>query len=146
MTAYSFMDVACHLTGPTGSVDVGYGAQVADEGIQFTMTGDKNTMTTGSDGEVMHSLHAEKSARAVIRLLKTSPTNAILMAMYNAQTANAALHGQNVITCSQAGAGDLSVARRVAFKKKPDLAYAKEGGLVEWELDCGKFDSVLGTY
>ena len=91
---YSFADVAATLVGPTGIVDLGYGAAVAEEGITIEPAGDKNTMLIGADGEGMHSLHADKSGTITVRLLKTSPTNLKLQAMYNAQTLNGALHGQ----------------------------------------------------
>lgn len=146
MSAYSFLDVVAKITGPTGSADLAAGAQPADEGISFEMTGDKNTMTTGADGAVMHSLHAEKSGRCIVRLLKTSPINAILQAMYDVQTATAALHGQNTILCQQKVSGDVTTARQVAFKRKPPNAYQKEANVVEWEWDCGMIDTVLGTY
>ena len=146
MPAYSFQDVVAKITGPTGSADLATGAAPSDEGISFEMTGDKNTMTTGADGTVMHSLHAEKSGRVIVRLLKTSPVNALLQAMYDAQTATAALHGQNVILCQQKASGDVTTARQCAFKRKPPLAYQKEANTVEWEWDAGLIDSVLGTY
>ena len=94
----------------------------------------------------MHSLHADKSGRVIVRLQKTSPVNAALMAMYDAQTVTAALHGQNVILCQQKASGDVTTARLCAFKRKPALTYAKDGNTVEWEWDAGKIDSVLGTY
>lgn len=61
MSTYSFMDVTATLTGPTGSIDLGYGSASSEEGIVVAMGGPKNTMTIGADGEVMHSLHADKS-------------------------------------------------------------------------------------
>lgn len=146
MPAYSFQDTVATITGPTGSSPLANGAGAADEGISFEMTGDKNTMTTGADGSVMHSLHAEKSGRVVVRLLKTSPINALLQAMYDAQTATASLHGQNVIVCQQKSSGDVTTARQVAFKRKPPLTYAKEGNVTEWEFDAGLIDTVLGVY
>jgi hypothetical protein len=146
MPAYSFQDTVATLTGPTGSVNLAQGAGASDEGISFEMTGDKNTMVTGADGSVQHSLHAEKSGRVIVRLLKVSPQNAILQAMYDAQTASAALHGQNLIFCQQKSSGDATTARFCAFKKKPALAYQKEANIMEWEFDAGFIDSVLGTY
>lgn len=146
MSAYSFLDVVATISGPTGSAQLASGAQNADEGISFEMTGDKNTMTTGADGSVMHSLHAEKSGRVIVRLLKTSPINQLLQAMYDAQTLSAQLHGQNTIVCQQKQAGDITTARQCAFKRKPPLTYAKEGGIIEWEWDAGLIDTVLGTY
>jgi Protein of unknown function (DUF3277) len=145
-SSYSFMDVFANLTGPTGSINLGYGAQNSDEGISFEMVEDKNTMTVGADGAVMHSLHAGRAGHIRVRLLKTSPVNALLEAMYNAQTVTAALHGQNTIVCNQRAANDVTTAQSVAFKKKPNLNYGKEGGLVEWEFDAGRVDSILGTY
>lgn len=146
MGAYSFQDVNATITGPTGSTILAQGAGAADEGISFEMTGDKNTMVTGADGSVMHSLHAEKSGRVIVRLLKTSPQNAVLQAMYDAQTAGATLHGQNIIICQQRSSGDVTTARQCAFKRKPPLTYSKEAGIMEWEFDAGMIDSVLGTY
>lgn len=86
MSTYSFLDVQATLVGPTGIVQLGYGAAVADEGISIEAAGDKNTMIIGADGEGMHSLHADKSGTVTVRLLKTSPTNAKLMVMYDAQS------------------------------------------------------------
>ncbi|MCD4564801.1 phage protein, partial [Klebsiella pneumoniae] len=61
MSTYSFIDVSASLTGPTGSIDLGYGSANSEEGITVVMAEAKNTMTVGADGEVMHSLHAGKS-------------------------------------------------------------------------------------
>lgn len=146
MASYAFNDVNATLTGPTGSVDLAYGAGSSDEGITFEAVGDKNTMTTGAGGAVQHSLHAETSGRCVARFLKTSPTNAILQQMYDLQTSSASLHGQNIIVCQQKAAGDVTTARQVAFKRKPPINYQKEGGTIEWEFDVGQLTTVLGKY
>ena len=60
---YSFMDVVATLTGPGGSIDLGYGAAVAEEGISIAQTEDRNMMMIGADGEGMHTLRAGKSAQ-----------------------------------------------------------------------------------
>ena len=146
MSTYSFLDVQATLVGPTGIVQLGYGAAVADEGISIEAAGDKNTMIIGADGEGMHSLHADKSGTVTVRLLKTSPTNAKLMAMYDAQTLSSALHGQNLITVTNPVAGDVTTARSCAFKKRPNLAYKKDGDIVEWQFDAIKIDTILGVY
>lgn len=144
--AYSFLNVQVTLAGPGGVLSLGYGASVADEGITLKAVGDKNKMTPGADGEVMHSLLADKTAKAEVSLLKTSPMNAQLMAMYDAQAASSTLWGQNLLTVSMNGVGDIHTGRQVAFTKRPDIAYAKEGDMIKWELDIGKLDAVLGTY
>jgi hypothetical protein len=146
MSTYSFQDVQATLVGPTGIINLGYGAAVADEGISIDMAGDKNTMLIGADGEGMHSLHSDKSGMVTVRLLKTSPTNAKLMAMYDAQTLSSALHGQNLITVTNPSSGDITTARSCAFKKKPSLNYKKDGDVIEWVFDSIKIDSLLGTY
>lgn len=145
MATYSFQDVTATLVG-TGVISLGYGAANAEEGITIDMGGDKNTMLIGADGEGMHSLHADKSGQITIRLLKTSPQNAKLMAMYIAQTTASNLHGQNTITITNTKSGDVTVARECAFKKKPSIVYAKDGNIQEWVFDAIKIDTVLGTF
>lgn len=146
MATYSFIDVNATLVGPTGVINLGYGAGASEEGISINAAGDKNTMMIGADGEGMHSLHADKSGAITVRLLKTSPTNAKLMAMYDAQTISSQLHGQNVITVTNSKSGDVTVGRECAFKKKPDLSYKKDGDIVEWSFDAIKIDTILGTF
>lgn len=146
MATYSFQDVTATLVGPTGNVSLGYGSASAEEGITIDTAGDKNSMMIGSDGEGMHSLHADKSGTVTIRLLQTSPTNAKLQAMYNAQTLSSALHGQNLIQVRNTQSGDSTTARNCAFKKKPTVSYSKDGKVNEWVFDALKIDTILGTY
>lgn len=146
MSTYSFLDFTATLAGITGLVDLSYGAAHTEEGADVKMAGDKNTMTIGADGEGMHSLHADKSGQITFRLLQTSPVNAKLQAMYDAQSLSATLWGKNVIVIRQTAAGDIVTARDCAFKKLGDLPYKKVGQFLEWAFDCIKIDRVLGTY
>lgn len=146
MATYSFLNVNATLVGPTGTVDLGSGSANSDEGISIDMAGDKNTMLIGADGEGMHSLHADKSGAITVRYLKTSPKNAVLQAMYDAQTSSSTLHGQNLITVTNTGSGDVTTARSCAFKRKPSIHYRKDGDIMEWVFDSIKIDSILGTY
>ncbi|MEA1228766.1 DUF3277 family protein [Acinetobacter sp. IRS14] len=146
MSTYSFMDTHCTLTSADAVIDVGYGAGVSEEGITIAMGGDKNSMTIGSDGEGMHSLHADNSGQVTISLLKTSPTNAKLMNLYNLQKVNTKKWGKNTITLNHEGSGDNATATKCAFKKVPDLKKAKDGGTVEWVFDSIKIEEQLGTY
>ncbi len=106
----------------------------------------KNTMTLSADGEVMHSLSAGKSGTITVTLLKTSPANAKLMLMYNAQQFSSATWGNNGILIRNKVSGDTAAARSVAFQKIPDIANAKVGNTVSWVFDCGKIDTILGTF
>lgn len=146
MSTYSFIAVSASLTGPTGSIDLGYGSANSEEGITVVMAEAKNTMTVGADGEVMHSLHAGKSGTITVTLLKTSPVNKKLSLMYNAQSQSSATWGNNVIVVRNKVSGDISTARSCAFQKQPDHANAKVGNTVSWVFDCGKIDQLLGEF
>ena len=146
MATYSFLDVTASLTGPTGVIDLGQGSANSEEGITQTMGGNKNTMTIGADGEVMHSLHADKSGTITVTLLKASPVNKKLSLAYNAQSQSSATWGNNVIVIRNTASGDISTARSCAFQKQPDFNNAKEGGTVAWVFDCGKIDQLLGEF
>lgn len=146
MATYSFLDVTASLTGPTGVIDLGQGSANSEEGITQTMGGNKNTMTIGADGEVMHSLHADKSGTITVTLLKTSPVNKKLSLAYNAQSQSSATWGNNVIVIRNTASGDISTARSCAFQKQPDFNNAREGGTVAWVFDCGKIDQLLGEF
>ncbi len=146
MSTYSFMDVQASITGPGGSFSLGYGEACAEEGITFAPAADKNTMTVGSDGEGMHSLHADKSGQVTLRYLKTAPVNALLQALYDAQSLDSRLWGKNLIEVTNSAAADLGAARSCAFKKLPDLKFAKDGDIVEWVFDAIKVDVIRGIY
>jgi len=139
---YSFLDVNAAISGPGGVINLAAGAGVADEGITFAPAGDISSMTVGADGEGMHSLHADKSGRVTVRLLKTSPVNGLLATMYAFQTATPTAHGQNTIVLSD-NRGDLLTARQVAFVRAPTLTYGKEAGMNEWEFDAVRIDRGL---
>ncbi|MCI1676634.1 MAG: DUF3277 family protein [Ewingella americana] len=146
MAAYSFIDVSASMSGPTGIIDLGYGAQNAEEGITVAMAEAKNTMTIGADGEVMHSLHAGKAATVTITLLKTSPVNKKLSLAYNAQSQSSALWGNNVFVIRNSASGDLVTIRSAAFQKQPDWNNPKVAGTVAWVFDGGKVDQLLGEF
>lgn len=141
---YSFEDVQATLAGPGGLVSLGFGAAVAKEGISITFVDNKNTMIGGADGQVVHSLHAGKMARAEIRLMKTSPANAQLSVMYRTQQQSSALWGQNVLTVSNPVSGDNYPCTSVAFQKHTDVTWAEDPNMNAWPFDIGFADPILG--
>jgi len=143
MQTYSFLDVQATLVGPGGALSLGAGAGVSDEGISVDPTGDIDTMVIGADGEGMHSLHADKSGRIVVRLLKTSPVNSLLSALFAFQRSEGSVHGQNTIVINDSNRGDVITCRQVAFSKAPPLQYGKEAGLIEWDFTAVKIDITL---
>lgn len=143
---YSFMDVTATLTGIGGFVDIGAGSANSEEGLVVAMGGAKNTMTVGADGEVMHSLNANKSGTITVTLLKTSPVNQRLAQMYSRQSLSSSVWGNNVIVIRNKTSGDVITARSVAFQKLPDNANGTTGGNMSWVFDCGKIDQMLGVF
>lgn len=145
MPAYSFLSVNAAMLGPGGVLNLGAGAAVAEEGITISPIEDKNAMTIGADGKGQHSLIASDACSVTIRLLKTSPVNAQLMALYDLQSASPALWGQNVFKIDDASRGDSTIVQAAAFKKKPELTYAKEAGFNEWTFDGIQANTILGS-
>lgn len=144
MGTYSFLDTQASIVGPGGSVNLAEGAGAAEEGITIEPIDDMDTMTVGADGTPMHSLHANKAGLVTVRLLKTSPVNKKLMQMATFQRASSASHGQNTFSLSNTHLQDAVAARQCAFKRIPNLTYAKEGGMIEWTFNAGYVDPSLG--
>lgn len=144
MPTYSFLDVNAAMVGPGGAVNLGAGAAASEEGITVEPTEEINNMTIGADGAVMHSLHANKSGKVTISLLKTSPVNKKLAQMYSYQTAAGANHGQNTISIANNKTGDVITCQICAFAKAPSVKYQKDGGLNVWEMHAGVIDRTLG--
>jgi hypothetical protein len=124
---------------------LGNGAGAAEEGITISFTSEDGTMQVGADGAGQHSLHADKSGKVTVRLLKTSPINKQLMAMRNFQKASSAAYGQNTIVINDSNRGDVITCSQVAFSKPPSLTYAKDAGTNEWEFNAIRIEPTLGT-
>lgn len=145
MRSYSFLNVSATISGPGAvGLNMGAGSANSEEGITIESVEDKNTMTIGADGKGMHSLNASDARKIVVRLLKTSPVNGLLMALYNLQSSSSSLWGQNVIAVTDSGNADGTIIQGCAFKKVPTLTYAKEAGFNEWEFDGIAGTSILG--
>lgn len=144
MATYSFIDVAASIVGPGGSFSLGYGSGNSEEGISIAMQEDKNTMTIGADGSVMHSLHAGNGGTVTLRFLKTSPTNQMLSVMLDLQRVSSALWGSNTIVISDPARGDQISCTNCAFIRWPNVNYAKDGGVQEWAFHSGQINGVLG--
>lgn len=142
---YSFSSVQATINGPGGNaITIGYSAGPTDEGISVEWKEEKSTMTMGADGTVQHALHAAMPGRMTVRLLKTSPTNALLMQLFNYQRLNPAAWGQNTITVSDVNRGDANALNMAAFAKATGVTYDKTGRFNEWTFD-GVLSMFLGT-
>jgi len=141
---YSFLDVLAGIAGPGIIANIGAGAAVSEEGISIEPIEDKNTMQIGADGRGQHNMIASDACTVTIRLLKTSPVNALLMAAFEFQSSSSSFWGRNVLTVVNPQTGDITTVQAAAFKKRPALTYAKEAGMNEWVFDAIKVNSVLG--
>lgn len=146
MSTYSFQQVTATLTGAAGVINLGAGAATSKEGITVTMTQARNAMTIGADGSVMHSLRSDKSGTVTVRLLETSPVNALLQAAFDAQSLVPRSWGANVIVIVNKGNMETTTCRNVAFQNQPTVTYAEDGSTKEWVFDCGQIDRITGTY
>ena len=145
-STYSFLDVTCTIGGPGFSSSLGEGSGNAEEGITIQMVGDKNTMLTGADHTVMHSLHATNAGTVSVKLFQVSPKNALLQAAYNATRMSSSLWGKNTISIEQKNSKDTIVCNTCAFQKQPDISYANNGAILTWSFHCGQIIGMLGTY
>jgi hypothetical protein len=145
MPTYSFLDVQAAISGPGGAFSLGSNAGDSEEGISYEMTEAKNTMTIGAGGDGMHSLHAGKSGRITVRLLKTSPTNAKLGTMYSLQSSSSSLWGINILTIANPQTGDVVTGQQAAFSKNPNNSFAKTANTIEWVFDVILIDTIFGT-
>jgi hypothetical protein len=143
MAAYSFLNVQGAISGPGGAFNLGSGSGASEEGVKTSMTEEKGVTTPGADGQLMQTLRASNVGKMSISLLKTSRANALLSNMYNFQKGNPALWGTNVITISDVARGDVATLTQAAFVKLPDVQWAKDGNMIEWEF-TGNLDEQLG--
>lgn len=143
MGTYSFLDTNAAIVGPGVAASIGAGSGAAEEGISYSRVDEQNTVVNGADGTIMHSLHGSKAGTVTVRLLKTSPTNALLMAAFNLQSQNGQNWGQNTVTGANVTSGDVFTLQQAAFMKMPDNAYAKDANILEWVF-AGSLDVSLG--
>lgn len=143
---YSFEDVTATIVGPGGGFTIGgQDTFSADEGIKITFNEDKGSLQTGADGNWMHNLHAANAGTIEVTLLKNSPINQLLNALYDAQRSAGSLWGQNTITIVNITSGDLYTCEGVGFKKFADNGYAKDGATLTWPFNAGRLDPKLGS-
>lgn len=143
VNTYSFLDTVAAISGPNGAFSLIGGN--SDEGITTEQAEDKNQMTPGAEGSVMHSLHAANHGTCTLRFLKISPINAQLNQLYNGQRASSALWGKNVITVSDPVRGDSVSITGAAFKKHTPVTQSKDGNSMEWPFDCASIVIKLGS-
>lgn len=143
MSTYSFLNVQASVSGPGLTAQIGSNSGAAKDGLSTSFDEAKNTITTGADGSIMTSLRASMTGKITIRLLKTSPLNAVLSAAFNFQRVSSANAGQNNLRVVDKARGDVVTGRQMAFEKFPDNVWSEEGNTLEWTF-IGIVNETLG--
>jgi Protein of unknown function (DUF3277) len=143
-TTYSFLDVQATLVAPSVTFDIA-SAGVSAEGIRLSMVGEKDVMTVGADGDVMHTLIASDASNCEISLLKDAAGNKLLNDLYNFQKASSANWGGIQITIANNVTGDTITLVGGAFAKQADISYAQEGTMNVWPFKFGFRVDTLGN-
>jgi hypothetical protein len=144
MSAYSFLSVSASIVGPGLTAQIGSTSGSAKEGLSTEFDEDKTSVITGADGSIMTSLRASMTGRVKVRLLKTSPINAILGNAFNFQRLTAANAGQNLIRVVDKARGDVVTGRQMSFVRFPSNVWAEEGNVLEWDF-IGILNEILGV-
>lgn len=144
-TTYSFLDVNAAIAGPGGAIQLGAGSGNAEEAIDIETAAEMGALTVGADGTPVHSLYADRSGKVIIRLLKTSPMNALLNAMKEFQRVSASTYGANTLTIVNKVSGDVVSCEQVGFARDPANRYGKVAQVIEWEFNAGKITQGLGA-
>ena len=142
-SAYSFGDTAWAIVGP-GNLNASATGE-AEEGYSIEFEGDKDTMTAGAGGDVMHSTRVAQPGTATLRLLKGSSFNKVMSDAYNFQTGSAATSAQNTITINDFARGDSFILSGCAFRKFPNVSYGVVGGIQEWVFNVSRITPNLGA-
>ena len=144
MSTYSFLNIQATIIGPGLTAAIGSSSGAAKDGLSTGFDEDKTSVTTGADGSIMTSLRASQTGRITVRLLKTSPLNAVLNAAFNFQRVSAANTGQNNLRIVDKARGDVVTGRQMSFVKHPDNVWSEEGNILEWTF-IGIVNETLGA-
>ncbi len=145
LPTYSFSNFFVSISGPGGAFAIG-GPDTgsAEEGFTVEQADDSNTLTLGADGSAANSLHSSRSGMLTVHLLKTSPINAKLSAMFSFQRQVSFNWGLNVISARDIALGDQYICSGVAFKRHANNNYSKILNILSWPFDVALLDPLLG--
>jgi hypothetical protein len=145
LPTYSFANFFVSISGPGGAFAIG-GPDTgsAEEGFTVEQADDSNTLTLGSDGSAMNSMHSSRAGTVTVHLLKTSPINAKLSAMFSFQRQLSFNWALNVLSARDIALGDSYSCSGVAFKRHANNAWSKTGNILVWPFDVAILDPLLG--
>lgn len=141
---YAFANVNASIVGPNAAFSMGFGSGLDDGGISVEFAEPRVGMKAGADGQAMVSFYSQTLGKIIIRVQKTAPVNALLSAMFAADSADPTQVGQNTILVSDLALVDLCAGKQCAIEKHPNIVYGKEGPMNEWTFLVGQLRVLLG--
>jgi hypothetical protein len=113
-----------------------------DTMIEIEFEADAYSKTVGADGEVARTKSSNQSGEIRVTLLQTSPTNALLSALFKRDQQNST--GVETFGLIDAFGRTVFTASKAWIKKQPVISYANEVEVREWTIDFAKGDLFVG--
>lgn len=108
------------------------GLAEGDDAVSVTRRADEVDLTIGATGEGAFSVSNDRSGEVVIKLLASSPDNAYMQGLLQAQRVASLLNTS--VTIKDLGGNDLYFAAFARISKAPDRSWGAKQGAVEWRL------------
>ena len=96
----------------------------------------------GTDGEVTRSKTNDNRATVTIRLMQSSPINALLSALHNSDKNSPGGVGVGPFELFDASGGTTLVAEKCWIAKEPDSSWDRTATEREWMIRCARLDQV----
>lgn len=106
------------------------------EFLTIAMNEDAFTSVVGTDGEVSRSKTNNNTATIEIKLLQTSPTNALLSSIHNADKLTNGGSGVGAFLVADLNGATQFSAGNAWIMKAPDASYDREATERVWTLEC----------
>ena len=106
------------------------------DGITITRETDVFTSTVGIDGNVARSKTNDHRATIEFRLMNTSPVNAALSAIYQADRNAPGGAGIGALLITDLNGTSLYTAGNAWIKRPPDPTFGREAAERVWVLEC----------
>lgn len=112
--------------------------------ITITHTADAFTTTVGTDGSVARSKTRDNRATIELRLMSTSPTNAALSAVYQADKNASGGAGIGAFLCVDLNGTSLYAAGNCWIRRPPDPSFGREASERVWTLEVDALQDFTG--
>jgi len=112
--------------------------------LTITHASDAFASVVGTDGNVARSRTSDRRADIEIRLMSTSPTNALLSAIATVDQNTPGGAGVGAFLCADLNGTSLYAAGNTWIKRKPDITYGREANERVWVFECDDLRDFTG--